>query len=156
MSLEIFGKTTAAADPCERAFDDPSLGQDLEPRHVVATDDFDGPSAGLCQGGGELWPLIVGVGENALDEREHAPGAAIENQRRAIAILHVGRMDHGIQEEPQRVDKNVPLAALDLLARIIARWVEREPPFCAPLALWASMMATVGLASFPARSRLAR
>jgi hypothetical protein len=155
MALEVFSETTATADPCEGAFDDPSLGQDLEPRHVVASDDFEGPSAGLCQGGGELWPLIVGVGENALDEREHAPGAAIENQRRAIAILHVGRMDHGIQEEPQRVDKNVPLAALDLLARIVALRIDRGPPFCAPLALCASMIATLGLASRPAFSRVA-
>jgi len=32
-------------------------------------------------------------------------------------------MDDDVQEEPQRVDKNVPLAAFDLLARVVTRWI---------------------------------
>ena len=155
MAFEIFGETPATTDPGESAFHDPALGQDLEPRHVVTANDFDGPCAGLGHGGGELWSLIIGVGKNALDEGEHTPSAALENERRAIAVLPIGGVDDDVQEEPQRVDKDVPLAAFDLLARVITRWIERKPPFCAPLALCASMMAAVGLASLPAFSRLA-
>src|SRR5215472_13233216 len=129
MALEVFGETAATADPGQGAFDDPALGQDLEARHVVAANDFDGPGARLCDGGGELWSLIIGIGEDARDEREHTPGAAIKDERRAIAVLHVGRMDDDVQEEPQRVDKNVPLSAFDLLARVVTRWIERGPPF---------------------------
>jgi hypothetical protein len=122
----------------------------------VALDDLDRPGSGLCQRRRQLRPLIVGIGEDAFDEGEAAACAAIEDQQRAIAILHVGRVDDDVQQEAERVDENVPLAARDLLARVIPRRIERRPPFCAPLALWASMIATVGLASRPACWRTAR
>jgi hypothetical protein len=35
----------------------------------------------------------------------------------------------------------------DLLARIVAMQINRIPPFSAPLTLWLSMIAAVGLAS---------
>jgi hypothetical protein len=38
----------------------------------------------------------------------------------AIAILNIGRMDYDIQQEAQRVDQDVPLATLDLLAHVVA------------------------------------
>jgi hypothetical protein len=58
-----------------------------------------------------------------------------------------------VQHQTERVDKDVALLALDLLAAIVAMWVDRRPPFSAPFTLWLSMIATVGLASRPARSR---
>ena len=122
----------------------------------VALDDLDGPGSGLCQHRRQLRSLIVGIGEDAFDEGEAAARATIEDQQRAIAILQIGRVDDDVQQEAERVDENVPLAARDLLARVIPRRIERRPPFCAPLALWASMIATVGLASRPAFSRTAR
>jgi hypothetical protein len=67
--------------------------------------------------------------EDALNEREEAARMAIENEPRAVAILHVGRMDDDVQQEAERVDENVPLAARDLLARIKALRVERGAPF---------------------------
>src|SRR5262245_57693277 len=123
---------------------------------LVALDDIDPPSSGRCDRRCQLRPLIVGIGEDALDEGEAAACAAVEDQPSAITILQVGRVDDDVQQEAERVDENVPLAARDLLARVIARRIERRPPFCAPLALWASMIATVGLASRPACSRTAR
>lgn len=122
----------------------------------VALDDLDSPGARLCERGRQLRPLIVGIGEDAFDEGEAAARATVEDQQRAIAILQIGRVDDDVQQEAERVDENVPLAARDLLARVIARRIDRRPPFCAPLALWASMIATVGLASRPACSRTAR
>ena len=44
-------------------------------------------------------------------------------------------MNRDAQQEAERVDQDVPLAAEDLLARIIALRIERSPPFGAPLAL---------------------
>jgi hypothetical protein len=41
----------------------------------------------------------------------------------------------------------VPLATLDLLARVVARRIERRPPFCEAFVVCESMIATVGLAS---------
>ncbi len=122
----------------------------------VTLDDLDSPSTALCECRRKLRPLIVGIGEDAFDEGEAAARAAVEDQQRAIAILQIGRVDGDVQQEAERVDEDVPLAARDLLARVIARWIERRPPFCAPLALWASMIATVGLASRPAFSRTPR
>ena len=155
MTLEVFGETAAAADPGERAFDDPALGKNDEAMQLVAFDDFDGPGADLCDGGSHRLSLVAGIGEDALDEREQTARAAVEDQADAIAVLHVGGVNDDVQQEAERVDKNVPFAALDLLARVIALRVDRGPPFCAPLALCASMIATVGLASRPAFSRVA-
>jgi hypothetical protein len=144
-----------AADPGEGAFDDPSLGENDEAMQLVAFDDFEGPGSGPDEGGSQLWSLVVGIGKDDLDEGKQAAGSTVEDQRRAVAVLHVGRMHNDVQQEPERVDENVPLAALDLLARVIALRIDRSPPFCAPLAVCASMIATVGLASRPAFSRVA-
>ncbi len=155
MALVVFGETAAATDPGERAFDDPAFGQNDEAMQLGTLDDFEGPGASLCHGSGGRLPLIAGIGEDAFDEGEQPARATIEDQRSAVAILDVGGMRDGVQQEAERVDKNVPFAALDLLARVIALRVDRGPPFCAPLALCASMMATVGLAARPAFSRVA-
>ena len=93
-----------------------------------------------------------GVGEDALDEGEQATGST-QQQISAVAILHRGRMDHDVQEQAQRIDENVPLAARDLLARVVPLRIDRAPPLCAALALWLSMTAAEGLASRPSLSR---
>lgn len=155
MTLEVLGEPAAAADPGQSALDDPALGENDEAMEIVALDDLDGPGAGCGEHGGELGSLVVGVGEDALDEGEQTARSPVEDEPRAIAVLDVGGMDNDIQQEPERIDKNVPFAALDLLARVITLRIDRGPPFCAPLALWASMMAAVGEASRPAFSRVA-
>ena len=123
---------------------------------LAAFDDLDLPGSGLGESRRQVWSLITTVGEDALDERKQPAGATVEDARSAVAILHVGGVNDDVQQEAERVDKNMPLATLDLLACVVARRIDRRPPFCAPLALWASMMATVGLASRPACSRTAR
>jgi hypothetical protein len=45
------------------------------------------------------------------------------------AILYIGGMDDDVQEKAERVDKDMPLAARDFLARIKALRVERGAPF---------------------------
>ena len=142
-------------DPGKRALDNPALGQDNEAMKFAAFDDLQLPGAGPGNRSGGLRSLIAAIGEYALNEGEQAPGALIEHQSRSVAILHVGGMDDDIQEQAERVDKNMSLAARNLLARIEALRVERSAPFCAALALWLSMMATVGLASRPSCSRAA-
>ena len=120
-----------------------------------AFDDLQLPGAGLGNRSGGLRSLIACIGEDALNEGKQAPGAPIEHQSRSVSVLHVGGMDDDIQEQAERVDKNMPLAARNLLARIEALRVERSAPFCAALALWLSRMAAVGLASRPSCSRVA-
>jgi hypothetical protein len=119
-----------------------------------ALDDLQLPCAGLGDERGHDRSLVGAIGEDALDEGEQTTGST-QQQIRAVAILHAGRMDHDVQEEAERIDQNVPLAARDLLARIEALRIDRRPPFCAALALWLSMTAAEGLASRPSFSRTA-
>ena len=68
-------------------------------------------------------------------------------QRSTVAVLDVGGMHDGVHQQALRIDEDVPLLTLDLLACIVARRVDRRPPFSALLTLWLSMIAAVGLAS---------
>jgi len=129
VALEVARQAAVVADPGEGALDDPALGQDDEPMQLVALDDFQLPGAGLGDSGGGVCSLVAGIGEDALDEGEQAAGAPIEHQPRAVAILHIGGMDHDVQEKAERVDENMPLAARNLLARIEALRVDRGAPF---------------------------
>ena len=129
IALEVAREASVAANPGQGSFDDPAFGHDNEAVQFVALDDLKLPGSGLCNGRGRLWSLVAGVGEDALDEREQATGALVEDQSRAVAVLHVGRMDDDIQEQAERIDEDVPLAARNLLARIEAPRVERGAPF---------------------------
>lgn len=119
----------------------------------VSLDDLDDPTArvGRCQSGTRT--LVAAVGEDAQNEGPHGPRARVENQRRSVAILDVCGMDGDAQQEAKRVDEDMPLAARDFLARVIALRIDKSPPFGAALALWLSMIAAEGLASRPACSR---
>jgi hypothetical protein len=97
-------------------------------------------------------PLIAGVRIKLEQERKSAKQGR-HQQGAAIAILDVGAMHDGVNQEALRIDEDMPLLALDLLARIIAMRVDTAPPFSAALTLWLSMIAAVGLASRPACSR---
>jgi hypothetical protein len=43
--------------------------------------------------------------------------------------LNVGRMNDGMEQQAYRIDKNVPLLALDLLARIVPVRINARPPY---------------------------
>jgi hypothetical protein len=62
-------------------------------------------------------------------------------------------MHDGVHQQTLRIDEDVPLLALDLLATIEAWRIDPVPPFSALLTLWLSMMAAVGLPSRSACSR---
>ena len=98
------------------------------------------------QGLVEARPLIGSVGNELLQERVH-PEKGRKKQDAAIAILDIGRMNDGVQQQTQRVYENMALLALDLFARVIAMRIDAAPPFSALFTLWLSTMAAVGLAS---------
>lgn len=128
VTLEVADQPSVAADPGEGAFDDPALGQDDEAMGVAALDDLHLPSAGSGDELGHLWPLIAGIGKDALDEREGSPRSA-QHLARTVAVLHVGRVDGDAQQQAQRIDQDVAFAAGDFLARIKPLRVERRAPF---------------------------
>jgi hypothetical protein len=121
----------------------------------VALDDLDDPTAGACSGERGARSLITGIGEDAQDERPQRARRFVQHKARTIAILNVCGMNGNAQQEAERIDEDMPLAAGDFLARVVALRIERSPPFGAALALWLSMMAAVGLASRPSCSRTA-
>jgi len=54
-----------------------------------------------------------------------------EQQQAAIAVLNVGGMDDGVQQQTECIDQNMPLLALDQLAGIEAMRIDAGPPFSA-------------------------
>ena len=129
VALEIARQAAIAADPCQRAFDDPAPGQHDEFVQLVALDDLEHPTTGAGSHSRGAWSLIAGIGEDALDEGEKAAGASIENQPRPVAVLNIGGMDDDVQQEAERIDKDMALAPGDLLARINPLRVKRGAPF---------------------------
>jgi hypothetical protein len=83
---------------------------------------------------GKNWTLIGAVGKQLLKEWKLAEQRG-EQEQAAIAILNVGGMDDGVQQETERIDENMPLLALDQLAGIEAMRINADPPFSALLTL---------------------
>jgi hypothetical protein len=103
---------------------------------IGALDDFNVEMRkNFCKRFRKLWSLISAVGEHRLQKWKHAEQRR-HHENAAIAILNVGRMNDGVEQETYCVDKNVPLLALDLsatsslslLARIVAVRINARPP----------------------------
>jgi hypothetical protein len=106
----------------------------------------------VSQRGVEDRPLVGAVGEQLFEIGEQAEQRC-QQGKTAVAILNVGGGDDAVQEKALRIDENVPLLALDQLARVKAGRIDARPPFSALFTLWLSMMQAVGLASRSAFSR---
>jgi len=154
IAFEVARQAAVATDPCERPLDYPAFWQNLKSSSVRSLDDLQSPSPGAPYGQCHLASGISAISKNAFDEREQSSCPA-QQMESTITVLNIGRMNDDIQQEAQRVDQDVPFATLDLLARVVARRIERRPPFCEPLAVCESIMATVGLGSRPSCSRTA-
>jgi hypothetical protein len=152
--LPVLGEPSAAVEPGERALDNPALGQyDKSLGLIGPLDDLRSQARqGCLERVVELPSLIGRVGEQRLQQGIH-PEQRRQQQDAAVAILDVGGMNDGVQQQAERVYQNVALLALDFLARIIAGRIDAGPPFSALFTLWLSMMAAVGLASRSACSR---
>jgi len=95
---------------------------------VCALDDLQPPGAGARDGCRKLRPLVAAVGVDVLDEGVGATAPA-QQHHCTVAILHAGGMDDDVQQEAERVNQDVALAARDLLARVEALRIERRAPF---------------------------
>src|SRR5208283_5649840 len=89
-----------------------------------------------------------------LDQERKGAEQARHHERAAIAVLDVGGVHDGVHQQALRIDADMPLRALDLLACIEPVRIDRRPAFSALLTLWLSpgpfdpgMIAAVGLAS---------
>ena len=144
----IFGEPSAAVEPRNRALDDPAFGQNGEAFDLIGAPDDLSFEVGQdsCECLLEMRSLVASVGEELLQERIHSEQGG-KQQNAAVAILDIGTMNDGMEQQTQRIYENMALLAFDLLARIIAMRIDAGPPFSALFTLWLSMMAAVGLAS---------
>jgi len=95
---------------------------------IGSSDDIDFPTSRACNDIRHFRSLISGVGENALDKRE--PTARLMQQgERAVAVLDIGGQNAHAEQEAQRIDEDMALAARDLLARVEPLRVNRGAPF---------------------------
>src|SRR3954451_16513516 len=148
------GGSAAPVEPTDRPLHDPALGQNLEPDRLIrALDDLHRHRpAHTLQSIPKRWPLVATVCVKLQQKRVET------KQRRhhphpAITVLHISGMHQGVHQQTLRINEEVALLAFDFLTRVVARRVDRAPPFSAPFTLWLSMIAAVGLASRPACSR---
>ena len=95
---------------------------------IRALDDRDLPASRGGDHAGHFRSLVSCVGEDAFDEGK-TPSHAAQQTARAIAVLDVGGQNAHAEQEAERVDEDMALAARDLLARVIALRVERGAPF---------------------------
>ena len=128
IALEVAGQAAVATDPGERPFDDPSLGQDLEAVGIGSLHNLQFPCSGAPDDERHLLSGIATIGKDAFDKGEQS-SRPTQQMEGAITILNIGGMNDDVQQETQRVDQDVPLATLDLLARVVARRIEPRPPF---------------------------
>jgi hypothetical protein len=145
--LVVLGEAAPSSEPSEGSFNDPAAWQDDEAGPGDAAHD-DERQAEQEAGEQDRDPVVDAVGEHRsepavqrLDPAQQAP--------RAVGVLDVGGVDDDSQQQTGGVDRDVAFAAPDLLAGIIAA----RPPFSVVLTVCVSMMAAVGLASRPSRSR---
>src|SRR3954447_17442914 len=134
--------------------DNPALRENDKPfRLIRALHDFKVHAPqDLLDRTSELRSLVSAIGGErhqkriAREEHGHQPNAP-------VAILDMGGVHDRVHQQALRVDEKVTLLAFDPFTRIVARRVDRGPPFSALFTLWLSMIATVGLASREACSR---
>ena len=126
--LEVASQAAIATDPGERPFDNPPFGQDLEARNFGSLHDLQLPCSCAPDNERHLLSGIATISKDAFDEREQSSCPA-QQQQGAVTVLNIGGMNDNVQQEAQRVDQDVPLATLDLLARVVARRIEPRPPF---------------------------
>ena len=86
---------------------------------VRSLDDLHCELADFLQGASQFRSGVAAVGKDMAQPRP-APEYGLQDDRRAVAILNVGGVNDDADQQAQRVDDDVPLAALDLLACVEA------------------------------------
>lgn len=119
MAFEVAHQTSIAADPGECPLDDPSLRQSDKAVEIGSFDDFEVPGAGSGNNLCHFRPPIARICENAFDERK-APPCSLQQIAGTVTVLNIGGQDAYAEQETERIDEDVALAARNLLARIEA------------------------------------
>ena len=73
-----------------------------------------------------LRPPVTIVGIQLEQERKQVKQRAHQQHAAAVAVLDIGRMNPGTQQQTLRIYQQMPLLGFDLLARVVAAW-EGQP-----------------------------
>ena len=119
---------------------------------VRAFDDLEGNAGLLLHRFGCPLTLVGAIGDCLL-ERCKTIARNFQERRDGVAILHVAGRHHEIDQEADRINRRVPLFALDFLCRVISSRINLWPPFSALLAVWLSTIARVGVSDLPSSHR---
>jgi hypothetical protein len=121
VALKVAAETAVRTDPSQVSFNDPPLRQDDEASSDIRLfDTLDLPRSGSCSCSTDALPLITAIGVDAVNEGEQTSRSFVEHQGGAVPVLDIGGMNDDAQQEADRTDESVALAALDLLACIKA------------------------------------
>ncbi len=147
-SFVVLAQPSAASEPGERPLDDPPPRQDNEAFLILwPGDDLDHPAADRPCPVDQV-RLIALIDPDPPEAGEASQGGP-EHQLGAVAFLDIRRMDHHDQQQPQRIDQDVALAAVYVLGGVVAP----RPPFSVVFTDWLSRIAALGVASRPSASR---
>src|SRR6266568_3132692 len=147
----VFGETAVATEPGEGALDHPTLWQHVEALGGGVLGNGDEKAIAERLAGGfdhRAGIAAVGVEDGQAGDDTLEPG---QQRHGAGPVLNIGRVGQNGEQESERIDHDVALAASHLLAGIPAA----RPPLSVVLTLWLSMIAADGLASRPSASRAA-
>ena len=121
-SFEVFGEASVPVQPGDGPFDDPAARQQFEALDGVGSlDDFEAPSPNFGERGTEFVPGIAAIGEDVTQPREAVADAG-EDIWCAVAILDIGGVHDGRDQQALRVGEDMTLAALDLFAGVESPW----------------------------------
>ena len=87
-------------EPRNSALDDPAFGQDQKSAGLIGTFDnfYVEMRQNFCKRFRKFRPLIPAVGEERLQKGKHAEQCR-HDENTSIAILNVGRMNDGVEQE---------------------------------------------------------
>src|SRR5213082_1284852 len=145
--LVVLAEPAILPQPSEGTLDHPAARENLEPL-VCAEDDGEEPVAKLRRPPDQL-AGVAAVCPDDLQPREKAPQLR-QHQPGADPVLDRGAVHHHGEQKARGIDYDVPLAALDFLARV----VPTEPPFSVVFTDWLSTMAALGVGARPSRTRV--
>lgn len=119
-AIAVFSQPSASSESCECALDHSPARQDLEAFGAIRSlDDFQREASDLLQRSFQLRPGVAAVGKDMAQPRP-ASKDRFQHDRRTIAILNVGGMDDETDQQVERVDDDVTLAAHDCLSGVKA------------------------------------
>ena len=116
-SLKVFGQPAVAIEPSEGPFDYPAAGEHNE-AGSVSFDDLDRPAAEFGESFGQFVPRIGTIGEEMAQPGEEIVNG-FDNERGAVAVLNISRVNLGADEEANRIGDDMALAPVDLFAGVI-------------------------------------